>query len=481
MYQGKFEQKNRQITGSGTPLQKCSASTTRHKSPRIGSIVFYTVFFLCIFLFYVATYWGLRELRGWLSRYEMAQPSTKSNEVFDELFANPDWEVLYDLAQTTAYGSKDNFVNLMKSVVGDSKLNYMETSTGLSEDKKYVVRLEREKIATFTLVNHSHGATQADIPDWELGAIAFSVKQESISYRIVNMDGHTVYVNGVPLDDTSTIQISTTQSDAYLPVGTKGTRICTQEVTGLTSVPDVRIVDEKGNATEVKFDNDTRTFIEQTSVNTINDSEWEIATNAIKTYALYMIKQASRADVTKFFLTGSDAYKAITDTELGFVQSAASYNFTNETVTNYCRYSDTLFSVRVSVTLNQHRTNGSVKESVIDQSLFFEKQSSGNWLCYAMTAMDISKSTQQVRLIFKNGDTILQSDFYDASSTQIQCPVIPAPEGKQFSGWMTEGKNENGDTVMNLVFQPDENGKATIPVGVSLEPMTLYPFFESTT
>lgn len=481
MYQGKFEQKNRQITGSGTPLQKCSASTTRQKSPRIGSIVFYTVFFLCIFLFYVATYLGLRELHGWLSRYEMAQPSTKSNEVFEELFADPDWDSLYDLSQDTAYGCKDNFVNLMKSVVGDSKLNYMETSTGLSEDKKYIVRLGRETIASFTLVNHSHGATQTDIPDWELGAITFSVKQEAISYRIVNMDGHTVYANGVPLDDNSTIQISTTQAEAYLPVGTKGTRICTQEIIGLTSVPDVRIVDEKGSAMEVKFDNDTRTFIEQTQIHPIGDAERDIAIKAIKTYALYMMKQASRADVTKYFLTGSDAYKAITDTELGFVQSAASYDFTNETVTNYFQYSDTLFSVRVSVSLNQNRTNGSVKESVIDQSLFFEKQSSGNWLCYAMTAVDVSKSTQQVRLTFKNGDTILQSDFYDASSTQIQCPVIPAPEGKQFSGWMTEGKNENGDTVMNLVFQPDENGKVTISVGVSLEPMTLYPFFESTT
>lgn len=130
------------------------------------------------------------------------------------------------------------------------------------------------------------------------------------------------------------------------------------------------------------------------------------------------------------------------------------------------------------MTLNQHRASGSVKESVIDQSLFFEKQSSGKWLCYEMTAVDVSKPVEQVRLTFQNGDTMLESNFYDADSTQITCPVVSAPEGKSFSGWMTEEKNESGNPVMNLVFQPDENGNAILPSGTILQPMTLLPLFE---
>ena len=145
---------------------------------------------------------------------------------------------------------------------------------------------------------------------------------------------------------------------------------------------------------------------------------------------------------------------------------------------DFCRYSDTLFSVRVSVTLNQHRKDGSVKESIIDQSLFFEKQSSDKWLCYAMTAEDVMKENQQVRLTFKNGDTVLQSDFYDTSITQLMCPVVTAPDGKHFSGWVTEERNEDGETVMNLVFQPDESGKVFLSAGNTLEPMTLFPLFE---
>ena len=54
-------------------------------------------------------------------------------------------------------------------------------------------------------------------------------------------------------------------------------------------------------------------------------------------------------------------------------------------------------------------------------------------------------------------------------------------EGKIFSGWMVEETNEKGQTVMNLVFQPDENSVVNLPASGSLEPMTLYPYFEDAT
>ena len=479
MYQGKFDKKIKQAAEPAHVKKSSSAPVKRGRGPRLSGVIFYAVFFLCILLFYAATYFGLLGLRNWLTRYEMAQPATKSEEVFEKLFSAPDWGALYDTAgiQDTAYESKDAFVSYMESTVGDSELTYMETSTGLSEDKKYIVRQGKEKIAAFTLVDQNHAESKTEIPDWGLGTLTFFFTREK-SYRVQKLGGHTVYVNNVPLDDSATIQISTTLAEGYLPEGIAGVRVCTQEISGLVAAPSVRIVDGNGNEMAVNYDDATHTFVEQTTADTISDAERDIAINAIKTYALYMIKQAGQEDVAKYFLRGSDAYKSITDTELSFVQDAASHDFTNETVKDYCRYTDDLFSVRVSVTLNQHRASGSVKESVIDQSLFFEKQSSGKWLCYAMTAVDVSKPVQQVRLTFKNGDTILESNFHDASNAQVKCPVVPAPEGKHFSGWMTEEKDESGASVMNLVFQPDENGNAILPSGTTLQPMTLLPLFE---
>ena len=93
-----------------------------------------------------------------------------------------------------------------------------------------------------------------------------------------------------------------------------------------------------------------------------------------------------------------------------------------------------------------------------------------------MTAENVAKESTLVRLTFRNGDTVLQSDFFDASANEIQCPVVTAPAGKQFSGWIT--KTGAGETVRALVLQPDENGKASLPAGNRLEPMTLLPLFE---
>ena len=95
-----------------------------------------------------------------------------------------------------------------------------------------------------------------------------------------------------------------------------------------------------------------------------------------------------------------------------------------------------------------------------------------------MTAENVAKERTLVRLTFRNGDAILQSDFFDADALQIQCPVVTVPAGKQFSGWITETENEAGETVKTLVLQPDETGKASLPAGNKLEPMTLLPLFE---
>lgn len=461
--------------------QPAKTAQKQYRGPRLGGVIFYTFFFLCIFLFYTATYFGLLEMRDWLIRYEMAQPTTRSQEAFEILFSDPDWGMLYDAAniQDTAYESKDAFISYMESAVGESELTYSETSTGLSNDKKYIVRLGDEKLATFTLVNHNQSDIQTEIADWQLGTIEFFIQREE-SYYIRKLDGHTVYVNDVPLDDSFTVRINTTNAEGSLPEGVTGVRVCTQHITGLVTLPNIRIEDAGGNEMDVVFDEPSRTFIEQTAETTIGDAERDLALNAVKTYALYMLKRAGEADIAKYFLRGSDAFNAITDTELGFVQDAAKREFVNESVTNYCRYSDDLFSVRVSVTLNQYRASGSVKDSTIEQSLFFEKQGSGKWMCYAMTAVDVSKPVEKVRLTFMNGDIVLDSNFYDIGIKTLTCPVVSTPEGKTFSGWMVEGTDESGQQVMNVMFQPNENGVVTIPAGTTLEPMTLYPYFEDT-
>lgn len=163
-------QPTRQPSGKRPPAAQAMPEK-RRKGPRLGGVIFYTLYFMFILVFFVATFFGLQWLQGWLTDYQAAQPTTKSQEVFEQLFSHPDWSALYDAAgiEDTPYEGKEQFVAYMENKVGDSALTFKETSAGLSGDKKYLVLLGDEKIASFTLSGQTAAIT--DIPDWELGGV----------------------------------------------------------------------------------------------------------------------------------------------------------------------------------------------------------------------------------------------------------------------------------------------------------------------
>lgn len=470
-------QPTRQPSGNRPPVTQTVPEKHR-KGPRLGGVIFYTLYFMFILVFFVATFFGLQWLQGWLTDYQAAQPTTKSQEVFDQLFSHPDWGALYDAAgvEDTPYEGKEQFVAYMENKVGDSALTFKETSAGLSGDKKYLVLLGDEKIASFTLSGQTAAIT--DIPDWELGSVELFFDRSETFY-IKNTDGHTVEVNGVPLDDSHVIQIATTAAAERLPIGITGVSICTQEISDLMATPTVTIFDESGNPMEVSYDAGTHTFTEQTQANTISDDEREAALNAAKTYCLFMIEKASKADIAKYFDTSSEAYSVITNLSGNlWMQGNNGYRFTKEEVSDYARYSDDLFSARVSLTLNVTRKDGTTKDFGYDSTLFFRKQDTGKWLVYDATNADVNAPVGKVRLTFMNGDTVLSSEFVKTDATELDTPLVSAPEGKVFIGWYRIDKYDNG-TTYTMVFDPDENGHVTIPNGTTLEPMTLYALFET--
>lgn len=469
-------QPTRQPSGKRPPVTQTVPEKHR-KGPRLGGVIFYTLYFMFILVFFVATFFGLQWLQGWLADYQAAQPTTKSQEVFDQLFSHPDWGALYDAAgiEDTPYEGKEQFVSYMENKVGDATLTFKETSAGLSGDKKYFVLLGDEKIASFTLSGQTAAIT--DIPDWELGGVELFFDRSETFY-IQNVDGHTVEVNGVPLDDSHVIQIATTAAAERLPIGVTGTSTCTQEISDLMAVPTVTIFDKSGKSMEVSYDAETHTFTEQTEANTISDSEREAALNAAKTNCLFMIEKASKADIAKYFDTSSDVYSVIVNLGNLWVQDNNGYRFTKEEVSDYARYSDDLFSAHVVLNLNVTRKDGTTKDFGYDQTLFFRKQDTGKWLVYDATNADVNAPVGKVRLTFMNGDTVLSSEFVKTDATELDTPLVSAPEGKVFIGWYRIDKYDNG-TTYTMVFDPDENGHVTIPNGTTLEPMTLYALFET--
>ena len=447
----------------------------QRRGPRVGGIIFYTLYFLMIFVFCAGTWLATKWLQGWLVDFEAAQPTVKSQEVFDQLFGNPDWAALYKTAgiQDTPYEGVDAYVAYMQEKVAGQTLTYSETSAGTSGDKKYFVKLGDEKIASFTL----SGATEhvTDIPDWNLGTVELFFDRAE-GYKIQKMDGHTAYVNGAPLDDSFTIQIATTKAEQYLPIGTTGVKTCIQQIDGLMARPTVTINDQAGNPMEVSYDEESGMFIEQTEANTMPDELRQRSIEAMEAYGKYLLLIGNRATVATYFDPAGEAYKGIMANDFMVTKSGTNQKFMNVEVSEYVRYSDTLFSDRVTMTMTTTRSDGTIKEFPIDYTLFFSLKND-KWMIYDMIAGSIQIPVGQVRLTFMDGSTQLSTGFYDTETEELLTPVVSVPEGKRLS-WVRKDRDANGRQQLTVVFTPDETGLVQLASGTILEPMTLYTYLE---
>lgn len=463
------------------PVQRdVTQAPRKRRGPRLGSVIFYTLYFLFIFLFFVAVFFGLQWLQGWLVDYEAAQPTAKSEEVFHRLFDDPDWGSLYEAAgiPDTVYEGKDAFVTYMEDLVGDQELSYQLTSSGLSQDKKYFVNLGTKRLAYFTLRNANTSTSQTDIPDWTLNEVGLFYERAN-GYRIQTVDGHIPHINGIALTEDHIIQLTTMKEDdsGFLPAVSFSAKTNVYEVTGLITQPTITVLDENGNEMDVLYDDAAGMYVEQTQTISISEEERQIALDALKVYAKYQIKEASSKEVAKYFDSNGQAYKSIMQTVLTWTKRNNGISFDNDSVTNYCRFSDTMFSAYVTTELTIKLTDGGTQTKPINSTLLFSKQG-GSWKVTKMTNMNVAEIVGKVRLTFMNGDVVLSKDFYDVEAETLATPLISVPDGKVFSGWYKEVVKENGTREQFLVFVPDANGDVTIPSGTTLEPMVLYPLFE---
>lgn len=463
MYQEKIE-------AGATPEKK-------NRKPRLGTVIFYSIYFICVAAALFAINALMVPLEDWLVTYQSSQPENKSQEIFTQLFAQPDWEALYTQAELTdtTFEGKEAFAAYMKEKVGTEALTYMETSAGLSGDRKYVVRLGDEKIATYTMTGTENEETK--ITTWELDTVElFFTRNRSVTVK--KAPGQTVYINGVALDDSHTVKTTDTLAEEYLPEGVHGYRAEVQYLDGLLVTPEVTVKNADGTDAAVTVDENgiyTVAFPEMV----ISEEEEKIAIGAARANALFAIRAISTTELRKHFDASSKIYKSLCKTNM-FLQVFHSYKVDDSAtvVSDYYRYSDDLFSAHVFLRLNVIRTDGTVKAYDTATHYFFTRQENGEFRVTDLTNLNIQKHRDQVRLTFVT-DEQTASMMVDASALHLTLPQVTVPNGQTFRGWAIQEQDEAGRTVMTIVFTPDESGNVSLSGSQALEPMTLYPVFET--
>lgn len=468
MYQGKFTDKSRDPSEAPAQeqAQEKAPAKKRRFTPRTSTLIFYTVYAMLVLGFLAGMIWCHHWLTARLTDYEAAQPTVKCQEVFEKHFRDPDWEALYkllDIPDTTFEGS-EAFARYMEARVGGEELTYRRTSAELTNRMEYVVLCREEPIGRFTLASPPH--TPSQIPDWHLDEMELFYEY-SHSVQIRKLAGQTVYINGVALDESYTIQIDTTSAEDYLPEGSHDTTLHTQRLEGLLVEPEVSVTDELGNPVEVEYDPMAKLYFTVLPLQPeINPEQENAVLQAAAACARFLTGVITEETLSQHFAPGYEAYWHITSAEPWM--EAVAISLGSGTVTEFRSYSQDVFSARVTLPLAATDREGNTRDFTVEATFIFQKRS-GKWLCLNLTREDMTLPVSRVRVTFINGDAVISSEFYPTDISRLITPVV---SGSDFSGWAILRQG-----TLVPVFTPGQ--VAVYTKENPLMPMTLYAQFSN--
>ena len=450
----------------------------KFKKPKLGTVIFYVIYFALVIAAVVGIFSLLDPLEDWLTKYQASQPEEKCAEVFAQLFEDPDWAAIYDLSGTedTLYEGRDAYAAYMENIVGDSELTYSETSAGLSGNHKYIVRANGKKVAVFLLTPMPED--ESGITHWQLGDVEIFFKRTQ-SVTVEKLPEHTVYINGTPLDESHVIRSIETAAESYLPEGVYGYQLQTVQLDGLLVQPEITLKDAQGNAVEMALNEQGILSPVLPELEAMTEEERKFAIEAAKTNAQYAIRAIGSSKLKQYFDPESETFQNIRKTPV-FINGYLSYYFIQRSfeVSQFCRYSDGSFSANVALELRVQRDEKYTKSYLSSITYFFRYLENGKLQVYQTSNMDVSTRMEQVRLDFVNGNQPVASTMVSVDSDSLQLPAVTAPEGKVFQGWATQTEGEDGNITMTILFAPTDNGTVFLSEGTVLEPMTLYAVFE---
>lgn len=465
-------------------VQRQAAAAAKKRKLARNRRIFYSIYFACIVLIISAFIFLMTPLHNWLVKFEASQPDAQCQQVYDLLFADPDWGVLYDLAglEATEFEGKDEFIHYMTVKTANAtnpELTYSETSAGLSGDHKYLVYLDDEKIGSFMLNDVTPEG--AEYNQWQLGKVElFFTRQQSTT--VERLPGCTVLINGVALNEDYTVRTVFTKAEEYLPEGVHGYYREYQYIDGLLVHPaTVEVVNASGETLPLIFDMDNNIYkLDIEESNNMTADEEKIVLDAAKANALYAIRAITAGELRKHFDPDTQIYKDICNTPT-FIQSYSSYQFNESvsSVTDFYRYSEDLFCARVTLQLDITRKDGTIKSLEMNTTYFMTRNAVGTYMVTNITNVELQQIIEQVRLSFEVDGTLMETRFVEISAQTVAVPRPIAPEGKVFKGWAMQTVAENGQITRTIVFVPGEGGIAQVPTDIALEPMTLYAVFEA--
>lgn len=302
---------------------------------------FYTIYFSVIIIFFIALIVGAIFLFGWLRSYEQSQPTTIVNSLISEYVKPGKYDKLkkdYDI-ELSEYETEEHFYSLLHDSIDGKKITISHSSLkpeGI--DDAYIIKADDVKVLNVFLKKHKIGK------GYDVDSI--EVSKNLLKTIVINVYKNTeVTINGNEIADDLRVDGKLPE----LPKVDAKTLTPPQTITLEGMLCEAQEVVAKDNGKEVEVTANGCTYsVAQTINKTVAKAVQDTAQNAAVAYAAYMQKDGSLGELAKYTDTSTPFYKNVASTLIQFVKNHNGYKNDDMKVGSLMKYSDSLYSCRVS-------------------------------------------------------------------------------------------------------------------------------------
>lgn len=362
---------------------------------------FYAVLALLVIVGACFVAYGLNLLKSWMADYESTQPKYVAERVFNQVFANPDFDELLEKQGYTVCEAetKQDLINYVKAQVGDGKITYQQAASGVDGGTlKYVVSAGDNAFAQFTVVK-TDAVTEYGNPIYMPGDYEIYYKTETKSVTIIAPSDAKVSINGYVLDGRYIIKTEETESCAHMPGkvlknddNTQGIKFSTYYFDGLLYDTDnIAVTDKYGDPCPMTKNKDG-VFLADINYNEdYQNTHSENVLFFVEEYAKYAMRFGSFNKFKNTIDPDSDLYEKISTMEYYWVHKPDGYEFTSRETGEFYEYGENVFSCRVTVDWHAWRGNKTFNDT-IDLTLYL-RLVDGVYLIYDMQTHAVAEGT----------------------------------------------------------------------------------------
>ncbi len=313
-------------------------------------------------------------------KYENAQPENVLLEQLAKLEAGDTG--LIEMPEGTKFESSELYAGIINGRFKGKKLTY-KTASAKTGTMKYAIYDGDEKVGNIELSGSNERTIMAilKIYDWKVSSVTTGKVTGGQSVAVKVPLGYSVYVNGVKLSEEEQIgEPEVLDNMDYVAEYVTPPAIVSYKVSGLLSEPVVTIKDSHGEDVDLSDVEDKGNIMLTYSESEIPEDILEYVTLVAKSYSNFFSRDlpgstVSTACIQPYFPEGSyyiELAENYRREDMWTYSAHKTPEFLNFSVTEYTRYSDDLFSVRISFdkSIYLHRT-GVTRVEKTDQTYYF--------------------------------------------------------------------------------------------------------------